>query len=120
MIKKFNQNPKPYRKEIHKIASKTKCTYQQIIKWFSDERFKRNRDRFFPEKTIKFLIEEFEKQRYPSPDTIHLFANKLNLTYKQVLRWFNRRRYNNGITKLNDEKGIFIFNNNIYNKGMYK
>ncbi len=110
LIKKYKQNTKPNNQEVYKIASKTKFTCQQIKKWFSDERFKRNRDRCFPEKTLNFLIQEFEKQRYLSPDKIHLFANKLNLTYKQVLRWFNRRRCKNGFTKLNDKKGIFIYN----------
>ena len=105
MIRKFNQNSKPYKNEIYKIASKTKCTYQQILKWYSDERFKRYRSRYFPEKTTKFLLEEFQKQRYPSPDMIQIFANKLNLTKKQVFRWFSKKRYENSHVKSYEEKG---------------
>jgi hypothetical protein len=104
LIRKFNQNSKPYKKEMYKIASKTKCTYQQILKWYSDERYKMYRSRYFPAKTIKFLLEEYEKQRYPSPDMIQIFANKLNLTKKQIARWFNKKRYKNSHVKSNEEK----------------
>ncbi len=108
LIKKYKQNTKPNNQEVYKIASKTKFTCQQIKKWFSDERFKRNRDHCFPEKTLNFLIQEFEKQRYPSTEMIQMFANELNLTLKQVMQWFCDRRYKYGHAILNDKKGISI------------
>ena len=67
-------------------------------------------DRYFSIEKRNYLIQEYEKQRYPSTDMIQMFANKLNLTFKQVMKWFCEQRYKNGHTNviLNDKKGIFI------------
>jgi hypothetical protein len=46
-----------------------------------------------------FLIQEYEKKQYPSIEMIQMFANKLNLTFKQVRRWFETRRSRLGHSK---------------------
>jgi predicted solute-binding protein len=67
-------------------------------------------DRHFPIEKRNFLIQEYEKQQYPSTEMIQMFANELNLTFKQVMQWFCDRRYKYGHTNviLNDKKGISI------------
>ena len=109
LIQEYEKQPYPSSEMIQIFANKCNLTSGQVRTWFKDQRyrnsfFNRNKMNFFgrthsfPDETKQFLLKEYEKQRYPSPDKIHLFAIKLNRTYKQVLRWFNRRRYKYGFT----------------------
>ena len=120
LIRKFNQNSRPNKEVLHKIASKTKISYQKILKWFLDERFKRNKAHYshpnhYPIETTKFLLEKYEKQRYPSSDMLRIYANKISLTFKKVQMWFKGRRFNEKKFKRNDrimfDKGILYILN---------
>lgn len=48
-----------------------------------------------------FLQKEYEKQPYPSSEMIQIFANKCNLTSKQVTNWFYVRRSKLGHSRHN-------------------
>jgi hypothetical protein len=50
-------------------------------------------NRFFSIEIKSFLIQEYEKQPYPSSEMIQIFANKCNLTSGQVRTWFKDQRY---------------------------
>lgn len=50
-------------------------------------------NRYFSIEIKSFLIQEYEKQPYPSSEMIQIFANKCNLTSGQVRTWFRDQRY---------------------------
>ena len=115
-MQEYEKQQYPRSDMIKIFANKCNLTSDQVRTWFGHQRNRngfvdRNkinlfgRTHYFPDETKQFLLNEYEKQRYPRPDMIQIFANKLNLTKKQVSRWFCKRRAKNGHVISYEEKG---------------
>ena len=112
-MQEYEKQQYPSSDMIKIFANKCNLTFEQVRTWFRHQRKRngfvdRNKINYFPDETKQFLLKEYEKKRYPSSDMIQMFANKLNLTYNQVSRWFCKRRTKNGHVKPYHQRSIFL------------
>jgi len=110
--KKFKMNPRPNKKTIKQITSKTCLNSFQIKKWFLNKRLKYNykfnkistktyliynnvahwftyeSSEKINLKAFNILFDEYKRNEKPNKQTINKLALKLDLTSKQVNEWF--------------------------------
>lgn len=92
---KFEKNNYPTTGEIILMVSETGLAKKQINQWFNDKRYRSNRTKSnkYPEHVIKYLIEKFAENNYPSTEEKHKIALETKLSTQQVNKWFEDKRY---------------------------
>jgi hypothetical protein len=102
----FEKDMYPSSQMINSIASETKMSVKQVSICFQNKRNKLHSELSIKNKAVRkntqfeffqkiFLKEEFEKDANPTKKMKKIFAEKTNLSYKQVTIWFanNRNKY---------------------------
>jgi hypothetical protein len=108
--KKFLKNQRPNQDEIKIITSNTILTNKQVSNWFLNKRLDEKKilqpknkttiTKFQFENTKKeYLLNEYDKNKYPNKQTLERISLEINLTPKQVETWFKNKRH-----QLDDKK----------------
>jgi len=108
--KKFQKNQRPTQNEIKLITSNTILTNKQVSNWFLNKRLNEkkilqpeNKNKItkyqFENTKKEYLLNEYDRNKYPSKQTLERISLEINLTPKQVETWFKNKRH-----QLDDKK----------------
>jgi len=108
--KKFQKNQRPTQNEIKLITSNTILTNKQVSNWFLNKRLNEkkilqpeNKNKItkyqFENTKKEYLLNEYDRNKYPSKQTLERISLEINVTQKQVETWFKNKRH-----QLDDKK----------------
>jgi len=111
----------PNARELEIIMLETTLNEEQIKRWFGDKRHKAGLTQltYFPAETTQYLTKKYEQNKYPSDKEITKMASATRLEFKQVKRWFNKRRQKLAHVKSNFPREKIEYLNKFYEKKKY-
>ena len=96
LLKEYENNRYPSEETINELVLKSNLSQIQIKRWFNRTRYKLNKTnrnyQLANFKTKQFLLNEYEKNKYPDSKTIERLALETNLSTKKVYNWFRTQR----------------------------